>query len=99
MSDSEIYNAEISEDWMLAEGRRPSGKFFKNTTVATILALIFVSSTTLYFFLDEEAIDYGTSMTFDQERTRSYAQDLVDLLENGKLLLEKEKVGKPAEMS
>ena len=59
MSDSEIYNAEISEDWMLAEGRRPSGKFFKNTTVATILALIFVSSTTLYFFLDEEAIDYG----------------------------------------
>ncbi len=79
MSGSEIYNAEISEDWMLAEGRRPSGKFFKNTTVATILALIFVSSTTLYFFLDEEAIDYGTSMTFDQERTRSYAQDLVDL--------------------
>ena len=44
-----------------------------------ILAVLFVSSTFLYFYLDDEPVDYGTSLQFDEDRTRGYIDDLLGL--------------------
>ena len=79
MSEGEIISAEIADD--LVGSKRPSifKSGSKKMTAAVILTLIFISSTTLYFFLEEESVNYGKSMTFDQERTRSFAEDLVNL--------------------
>ncbi len=78
--DSDVISAEIVEDWVEANNRRTAIEFLRSTTVmASILTVLFLSSTILYFMLDEEQVDYGSSMTFDQDRTRSYAQDLVNL--------------------
>mgnify|MGYP001308547009 FL=1 len=78
--DSDVISAEIVEDWVEANNRRTAVEFLRSTTVmASILTVLFLSSTILYFMLDEEQVDYGSSMTFDQDRTRSYAQDLVNL--------------------
>ena len=78
--DSGVISAEIVDDWVEANNRRSAIEFLRSTTVmASILTVLFLSSTILYFMLDEEQVDYGASMTFDQDRTRSYAQDLVNL--------------------
>jgi len=80
MSDAEILSAELAEDWVEANNRRTALDFLLDTKVMAVsLVLIFVSSTVLYFMLDEENVDYGASMEFDQDRVRGYAQDLVDL--------------------
>ena len=79
MSDAEILSAELAEDWVEANNRRTALDFLLDTKVMAVsLVLIFVSSTVLYFMLDEENVDYGASMEFDQDRVRGYAQDLVD---------------------
>ena len=80
MSDTEILSAELAEEWVEANNRRTALDFLLDTKVMAVsLVLIFVSSTVLYFMLDEENVDYGASMEFDQDRVRGYAQDLVDL--------------------
>ena len=33
----------------------------------------------MYFYLGEEPVDYGTSLTYDQDRTRGYVEDLLEL--------------------
>ena len=78
--DSDVISAEIVEDWVEANNRRTAIEFLRSTTVmASILTVLFLSSTILYFMLDEEPVDYGASMVFDQERTRSFAEDLVSM--------------------
>ena len=80
MSDTEILSAELAEEWVEANNRRTALDFLLDTKVMAVsLVLIIVSSTVLYFMLDEENVDYGASMEFDQDRVRGYAQDLVDL--------------------
>ena len=80
MTEQEILSAEVVEDWSEATNRRSVRELLRSTTViASSLLVLLVTSTFLYFFLEEEPVDYGASMQFDQERTRSYAQDLVDL--------------------
>ena len=77
---SDVISAEIVEDWVEANNRRTAIEFLRSTTVmASILTVLFLSSTILYFMLDEEPVDYGASMVFDQERTRSFAEDLVSM--------------------
>ena len=74
--DSGVISAEIVEDWVGANNRRSAVEFLRSTTVmASILTVLFLSSTILYFMLEDEPVDYGASMVFDQDRTRSYAQD------------------------
>tara|TARA_B100001996_G_scaffold317551_1_gene260899 strand:+ start:32 stop:1666 length:1635 start_codon:yes stop_codon:yes gene_type:complete len=78
--DSDVISAEIVEDWVEANNRRTAIEFLRSTTVmASILTVLFLSSTILYFMLDDEPVDYGASMVFDQERTRSYAEELVSM--------------------
>ena len=80
MSDDEVISAEIAEEWSEASNRRSALDFFQSSTaVAGILVVLFVSSTFLYFYLDEEPVDYGTSLQFDAERTRGYIDDLLAL--------------------
>ena len=80
MSDDEVISAEIAEEWSEANNRRTALGFLQNTTVmAGILVALFVSSTFMYFYLGEEPVDYGTSLTYDQDRTRGYVEDLLEL--------------------
>ena len=80
MSEQEILSAEVVEEWSEAGNRRSARDFFQSTTViASILLVLLVTSTFLYFFLEEEKVDYGASMEFDQDRIRTYAEDLVEL--------------------
>jgi hypothetical protein len=80
MSEQEILSAEVVEEWSQAGNRRSARDFFQSTTViASILLVLLVTSTFLYFFLEEEKVDYGASMEFDQDRIRTYAEDLVAL--------------------
>lgn len=79
MSEREIISAEIVDDLVGSKRRSIFKSGSKKMTAALILTLIFISSTTLYFFLEEESVNYGKSMTFDQQRTRSFAEDLVNL--------------------
>ena len=78
--EDEILVAEIAEDWVEANNRRSAIDFLRSTTVmASILIVLFLSSTLLYFMLDEEPVDYGASMVFEEDRARGYAEDLVNL--------------------
>ena len=53
--DGQILVAEIAEDWVEANNRRSAIDFLRSTTVmASILTVLFLSSTLLYFMLDEE---------------------------------------------
>ena len=80
MSEQEIFSAEIAEDWTGANHRRSAVEFLRSTTfVASVLVILFISSTFLYFFLDDEPVDYGASIEFDQDRVRGFAEDLVSL--------------------
>ena len=80
MSDDQVISAEIAEEWSEASNRRSALDFFQSSTaVAGILVVLFVSSTFVYFYLDEEPVDYGTSLQFDAERTRGYIDDLLAL--------------------
>ena len=80
MSDDEVISAEIAEEWNEANNRRTALGFLQNTTVmAVILVTLFISSTFMYFYLGEEPVDYGTSLTYDQDRTRGYVEDLLEL--------------------
>ncbi len=80
MSDEDIISAEIVENWSEAESRRESLQFFRSSTfIAGVLAALFVSSTFLYFYLDEEPVEYGASLQYDADRTRSYVEDLLEL--------------------
>ncbi len=80
MSEQEIFSAEIAEDWTGANHRRSAVEFLRSTTfVASVLVVLFISSTFLYFFLDDEPVDYGASIEFDQDRVRGFAEDLVSL--------------------
>ena len=66
MSDDEIISAEIAEEWSEANNRRTALGFLQNTTVmAGVLVILFISSTFMYFYLGEETVDYGTSLTYD----------------------------------
>lgn len=79
-TDDVIIPAEIADDWVEAGNRRNALDFFRSTTaMAIVLVVIFVSSTLLYFMLDDEPVDYGASMNFDQNRARGYAEDLLGL--------------------
>ena len=79
-TESEVISAEIAEDWVEANNRRTAIEFLKSKTVmASVLTVLFLSSTVLYFMLDDEPVDYGASMVFDQDRTRSFAEDLVSM--------------------
>lgn len=79
-TDDVIIPAEIAEDWVEAGNRRSALDFFRSTTaMAIVLVVIFVSSTLLYFMLDDEPVDYGASMDFDQNRAKGYAEDLLEL--------------------
>ena len=78
MSEQEILSAEVVEEWSEANNRRSAREFFQSkTAIASILLVLLVTSTFLYFFLEEEKVDYGASMEFDQDRIRAYAEDLV----------------------
>ena len=80
MSDDDIFEAEVIEDWNQAERRRSAFAFLQDTTAqAIILVLLLLSSTTAYFLLGDEPVDYGSSVTYDEERTRGYAEYLVSL--------------------
>ena len=80
MSDDEVISAEIAEEWSEANNRRTAIGFLQNSTVmAGILVTLFISSTFMYFYLGEEPVDYGTSLTYDQDRTRGYVEDLLEL--------------------
>ena len=80
MSDDEVISAEIAEEWSEANNRRTALGFLQNTTVmAGILVALFVSSTFMYFYLEEEPVDYGSSLSYDQDRTRGYVEDLLEL--------------------
>ena len=80
MTEEEIISAEVVEVWKEADNRRGKKQFWQDKIVLAVgLSVIFLSSTLLYFFLEEETIDYGSSVEFDQDRVRGYAQDLVDL--------------------
>jgi hypothetical protein len=81
MTEQEIISAEVVEDWSEASNRRSAREFFfqSTTVMASILLVLLVTSTFLYFFLEEEKVDYGASMEFDQDRIRTYAEDLVAL--------------------
>ena len=79
-TDDVIIPAEIADDWVEAGKRRNALDFFRSpTAMAIVLVVIFVSSTLLYFMLDDEPVDYGASMNFDQNRARGYAEDLLGL--------------------
>ena len=79
MSD-DVISAEIVEEWSEANSRRSVLNFFQNSTViAGVLVTLFVTSSFMYFYLGEEPVDYGTSLTYDQERTRGYVEDLLEL--------------------
>ena len=78
MSDEEILSAEVVEDWKDANIGRSKLSFLQNKVVLAIaLSLIFVSSTLVYIFVEDERIDYGSSISFDEQRTRAYAEDLI----------------------
>ena len=80
MSDDEVISAEIAEEWSEANNRRSAIGFLQNSTVmAGILVTLFISSTFMYFYLGEEPVDYGASLTYDQDRTRGYVEDLLEL--------------------
>lgn len=80
MSDEEVISAEIAEEWSEADKRRSVLEFFQSSTfVAIVLVTLFISSTFLYFYLDEEPVDYGASLVYDQDRTRGYVDDLLAL--------------------
>jgi len=80
VSDDEVISAEIAEDWSEANNRRSVLDFLQNSTViAGILVALFISSTFMYFYLEEDPVDYGASMAFDQDRARGYAEDLLEL--------------------
>ena len=80
MADEEILSAEVVENWKDAGIGRGNLSFFQNKVIlAVTLSLIFLSSTLLYIFLEEEPVEYGASVEFNQDRVRGYAQDLVDL--------------------
>ncbi len=80
MSEEEVISAEVVEDWVEANNRRTALDFFRSKTViATTLVILFISSTLIYFITAEETVDYGSSMVFDQSRTRGYTEDLVSL--------------------
>ena len=67
MSD-DVISAEIVEEWSEANSRRSVLNFFQNSTViAGVLVTLFVTSSFMYFYLGEEPVDYGTSLTYDQE--------------------------------
>ena len=79
MSDDEVISAEIAEEWSEANNRRTALGFLQNTTVmAGILVTLVVSSTFMYFYLGEVPLDYGTSLTYDQDRTRGYVEDVLE---------------------
>ena len=80
MIDGEVISAEIADEWIEADNRRSALSFFQNSTfLAILLVALFVSSTFLYFYLDEEPVDYGASLDYDQDRTLGYAEDLLAL--------------------
>ncbi len=80
MADEEILSAEVVENWNDAGIGRGNLSFLQNKVIlAVTLSLIFLSSTLLYIFLEEEPVEYGASVEFNQDRVRGYAQDLVDL--------------------
>ena len=80
MTDDQVISAEIAEEWSEANNRRYALDFLQSSTaIAGILVVLFVSSTFLYFYLDEDPVDYGTSLQFDAERTRGYIDDLLAL--------------------
>ncbi len=80
MTNDEVISAEIAEEWSGATNRRFAMESFRNSTaISIILALLFVSSSILYFYLDEEPVDYGVSLQYDTERTRGYIDDLLAL--------------------
>ena len=80
MSEQEVLTAEIAEHWTGANNRRSAVEFLRSTTfIASALVILFISSTFLYFFLDEDPVDYGASVEFDQDRVRVYAEDLIAL--------------------
>ena len=58
MSDEEILSAEVVEDWKGANIGRSKLSFLQNKVVLAIaLSLIFVSSTLVYIFVEDETID------------------------------------------
>ena len=80
MTDEEILSAEVVENWKEAGIGRGNLSLSQNKIIlAVMLSLIFLSSTLLYIFLEEDPVEYGASVEFDQDRVRGYAQDLVDL--------------------
>ena len=80
MTEEEILSAEIAEDWVEADKQRSTlGVLKSNVAIAGFLVVIFLSSTLLYFFLEDEPVEYGISMDYDQDRTRGYVDDLLEL--------------------
>ena len=78
MSDDEVISAEIAE-WSETNNRRTAIGFLQNSTViAGILVTLFIIYI-LVFYLEEETVDYGESLTYDQDRTRGYVEDLLEL--------------------
>ena len=80
MNDTEVISAEIAEVWSEADNRRSAIDFFQSSTfIAGVLVTLFISSTFLYFYLDEEPVNYGVSLEYDEVRTRGYVEDLLAL--------------------
>ncbi len=80
MTEDDVISAEIAEEWSEASNRRSALEFLQSSTaIAGMLAILFVSSTFLYFYLDEEPVDYGVSLQYDTDRTRGYIDDLLAL--------------------
>ena len=80
MTEDDVISAEIAEEWNEASNRRSALEFLQSSTaIAGMLAILFVSSTFLYFYLDEEPVDYGVSLQYDADRTRGYIDDLLAL--------------------
>ena len=73
MIDGEVISAEIADEWIEADNRRSALSFFQNSTfLAILLVALFLSSTFLYFYLDEEPVDYGASLDYDLAPVLTY---------------------------
>ena len=78
MTEQELISAEVVEDWKNASNKRSGFALLQSSTMkAVVLTVIFLSSTLLYFYLEEASYDYGETVEFDQQRVRTYAEELL----------------------
>ncbi len=71
MTEQELISAEVVEDWKHAGNKRTSFAIMQSSTMkAIVLTVIFLSSTLLYFYLEEDSYDYGETVEFDHVKNR-----------------------------